>query len=47
MGRKGVKIPDETKLKYAKWCFENKTNKSEAAQHLEVYNGDVRTWVYR
>ena len=45
MGRKGVKIPNETKLKYAKLCSENKMSKSETAQHLGVYNGDVRTWV--
>ena len=47
MGRKGVKIPNETKLKYAKLCFENKMSKCEAAQHLGVNDGSVLAWVYR
>lgn len=38
MGRKGIKIPNETKLKYAKLCFENKMSKREAARQLGVNN---------
>ena len=30
----GKKIPIETKIKYAKLCFENKMSKKEAARHL-------------
>ena len=47
MGRKGVKIPAETKLKYAKMCFENKISKTEAAQQLGVDRSAVRAWVCR
>lgn len=36
MGRKGVKIPNETKLKYAKLCFEGKMGIREAARELNV-----------
>ena len=46
MGRKGVKIPAETKLKYAKLCFENKMSKMEAARQLGVCDGEIRAWVY-
>ena len=46
MGRKGVKIPAETKLKYAKLCFENKMSKIEAARQLGVCDGEIRAWVY-
>lgn len=38
MGRKGIKIPNETKLNYAKLCFENKMSKREAARQLGVNN---------
>ena len=47
MGRKGVKIPAKTKLKYAKLCFENKMSKMEAARQLGVCDGDILAWVYR
>ena len=47
MGRKGVKISNEMKLKYARLCFENKMSKSEAARRLGVYSADVCGWVYR
>ena len=47
MGRKGVKIPNETKLKYAKLCFENKISKTEVSRQLGVDRADVRGWVYR
>ena len=47
MGRKGTKIPAETKLKYAKLCYENKMSKMEAARQLGVCDGDIRSWVYR
>ena len=46
MGRKGVKIPAETKLKYAKLCFENKMSKMEAARQLGVCDGEIGAWVY-
>ena len=46
MGRKGVKIPAEAKLKYAKLCFENKMSKMEAARQLGVCDGDISAWVY-
>lgn len=47
MGRKGVNIPNEVKLKYAKLCFENKMSKKEVARQLGVCDGDVISWVYR
>ncbi len=47
MGRKGVKVPPNVKLKYAKLCFENKMSKAEAARQLNVSDGDLRAWVYR
>ena len=47
MGRKGVKISDETKLEYARLCFENRINQREAARQLGVDEGYVREWVYR
>ena len=39
MGRKGVKVPPNVKLKYAKLCFENKMSKAEAARQLNVSDG--------
>ncbi len=47
MGRKGVKIPNETKLKYARLCFEKKMSKREASKQLGVDCASVRGWVYR
>ena len=47
MGRKGVKIPPDVKLEYAKLCYENKMSKKEAARQLGVSDGDVIEWVYR
>ena len=47
MGRKGVMVPPNVKLKYAKLCFENKMSKLEAARQLNVNDGVVRGWVYR
>ena len=47
MGRKGVKISNKTKLKYAKLCFENKMSKMEAARQIGVSDSDVLGWVYR
>jgi len=47
MRRKEFKISSETKLKYAKLCFEGKMNQSEAAKQLDVCKSTVQTWVYR
>ena len=47
MGRKGIKIPNETKLKYARLCFENKMSKCEAARQLGTSDTEVLSWVYR
>ena len=47
MGRKGVKISAETKLKYAKLCIENKISKSDAAKQSGASTGDVLSWIYR
>ena len=46
MGRKGIKIPEEIKLRYAQLCYENKMSKKEAARQLGVNDGVIRTWVY-
>ena len=40
------KIPGETKLKYAKLCFENKMSKATAAQKLSVDESVIRSWVH-
>lgn len=47
MSRKGIKIPNETKLKYAKLCFENKMSRREASRQLGGNCSCVRSWVYR
>ena len=47
MGRKGVKIQDEIKLKYAKLCFENQMSKCEAARQLDTSDANINEWVYR
>ena len=46
MGRKGIKIPAEIKLRYAQLCFENKMSKQEASRQLGVNDGVILTWVY-
>lgn len=47
MSRKGIKIPNETKLKYAKLCFENKMSRREASRQLGVVCSCMHSWVYR
>lgn len=47
MGRKGVKIPNEIKIKYAKLCFEDGMSRCEAARRLGIDKSTVRAWVYR
>ena len=47
MGRKGVKIPNEIKIKYAKLCFEDRMSRCEAARRLGIDTSTVRAWVYR
>ena len=47
MGRKGLKVPVDIKLKYVKLCFEKKISKAEAARQLGVDESTVRAWVYR
>ena len=47
MGRKGIKIPNEIKLKYARLCSENKMSKREAARQLGTSDTEVLSWVYR
>ena len=47
MGRKGVKISDESKLEYARLCFENRISQCEAARQLGVNESTVQQWVYR
>ena len=47
MGRKGVKISIEQKLKYAQLCCEEKMSQSEAAQLLNVNKSTIQSWVYR
>ena len=46
MGRKGVRIPPEVKLKYAKLCYEKKLSISEASRKLGVQKCHVREWSY-
>ena len=36
MGRKGVKVPNEAKIEYARLCFENRISQCEAARRLEL-----------
>ena len=47
MGRKGIKIPNETNLKYAKLCYENKMGKREAARQVGTSHTEICSWVYR
>lgn len=45
MGRKGVKISSETKLKYAKLCFEGKMGVMEAKRELGIGGNDISQWI--
>ena len=47
MGRRGVKIPNEIKLKYARLCLEHKISKAEASRQLGVRDSTVYGWIYR
>jgi transposase-like protein len=47
MSRKGSKISNETKLEYARLCFENRISMCEAGRQLGVNESTVREWVYR
>ncbi len=47
MGRKGVKVPIEIKVKYSKLCAEGKMSISEASRSLELNIETVRRWVLR
>lgn len=45
-GKRNI-IPDETKLKYAKLCFEKKMSKKAASRELGVSKSEILAWVYR
>jgi len=45
MGRK--KVSNETKIEYARRCYENRISQSEAARQLGVNESAVREWVHR
>ncbi len=47
MGRKGIKLTPDVKLKYARACLEGRMSKWEAARILGINNSEVRAWVYR
>ena len=47
MGRKGVKISVEQKIKYAQLCVDGKISQSAAARDLTVSLASVRSWVHR
>ena len=47
MGRRGVKVPNDVKLKYARMCFEGRTSTAEAARQLDVDASTMRRWIYR
>ncbi len=47
MGVKANRIPNETKLKYAKLCYENRIRQKEAARQVGTSATEVRSWVYR
>ena len=47
MSRKGSKISNETKLEYARLCYENRISLGEAARQLVVDETTVHEWVYR
>ncbi len=46
MGRKGIKIPREEKLKYAKLCYEGKLSYAEAGRRLGVKGYHVTEWTH-
>ena len=46
MGRKGIKIPREEKLKYAKLCYEGKLSYAEAGRQLGVKGYHVTEWTH-
>ena len=46
MGRKGIKIPREEKLKYAKLCYEGKLSYTEAGRQLGVKGYHVTEWTH-
>ena len=46
MGRKGIKIPREEKLKYAKLCYEGKLSYAEAGRQLGVKRYHVTEWTH-
>ena len=47
MARKGIKIPNETKIKYAKLCLEKRISKCEAARQVGTNDTEVLSWVNR
>ena len=47
MGRKGVKIPSETKLKIARLCFEKTTSILAASKQYGIDRNSILEWVYR
>ena len=47
MGRKGVRVSAEQKLKYAQLCFEGKMSIAEAGRILDIHNNHVADWVLR
>ena len=47
MGEKANRIPNETKLKYAKQCYEKRISQKEAARQVGTSATEVRSWVYR
>ena len=47
MGRKGVKVSAEQKLKYAQLCFEGKMSIAEACRILDIRKNHVAEWVLR
>ena len=47
MERKRAKVSNETKLEYARLCFENKISQGEAARQLRVDESTVRMWAHR
>lgn len=47
MGRKGSKVPPETKIKYSKLCVEGKMSISEAGRCLGLNIETIRRWVLR
>ena len=46
MGRKGIRIPTDLKLKYAKLCYEGKISFAEAGRQLCVRAKHVAEWTH-